>query len=394
MRTIGGFLLAMLAGQAQAQWYETTGQATIRNGDQAAARAQATEDAVKRALLFAGVSIRSVQQVTDGLLTQESTQIKSFGEIQQVQLVTERAHNGVFEVTIRADIFQTEPACPDISYKKKLLITPFKLKMPEQAVVGELFELGKVSSKLFSDKLNEISQSSWPQQLNNLIDAQHLSYQERQAVQQQYGARYILSATLDDVSLGETSGTNWQFWSDADRERFFHIQVSMFDLVDERMVFQQKYQTSAIWTVRKSTALDPQYQRFWRTDYGKAVERILDAAVMDVEEAIRCEPLLADVKQVRQNQVLLGIGKAHGVKVGDSFTLIHRRELTDNFGKPQELLTVTPLVVQVTQLSQETAWAQSIDNELLSNVQAGDLASVNAQTNNSDDDSVFPEVQP
>jgi len=394
MRTIGGVMLVMLAGQAQAQWYETTGQATIRNGDQAAARAQATEDAVKRALLFAGVSIRSVQQVTDGLLTQESTQVKSFGEIQQVQLVTERAHNGVFEVTIRADIFQTEPVCPTLSYKKKLLITPFKLKLPEQAVIGELFELGNVSSKLFSDKLSEISQSSWPQQLHNPINGQNLSYQERQAVQQQYGARYILSATLDDVSLGETIGTNWQFWSDADRERFFHIDVALFDLVDERMVFQQKYQTSAIWTVRKNTALDPQYHRFWRSDYGKAAERILDAAVMDVEEAIRCEPLLADVKQVRQNQVLLSIGSAHGVKVGDSFTLIHRRELTDNFGNAQEMLTVTPLVVQVTKLSHETAWAQSINNELLANVQAGDLASVAAQAEPEESDSVFPEAQP
>lgn len=392
MRTISGLLLLILAGQAQAQWYETTGQATIRNGDLAAARAQATEDAVKRALLFAGVSIRSVQQVTDGLLTQESTQLKSSGEIQQVQIVTERSQNGVFEVTIRADIFQTEPACPTLSYKKKLLITPFKLRLPEQAVIGELFELGNVSSKMFSDKLSEISQSSWPQQLQNPINGQHLSYQERHAVHQQYNARYILSATLDDVSLGETSGTNWQFWSDADRERFFHIELSLFDLVDERTVFQQKYQTSAIWSVRKSTALDPQYQRFWRTEYGKSVERILDAAVMDVEEAIRCEPLLADVKQVRQNQVLLSIGSAHGVKVGDTFTLIHRRELQDNLGNAQELLTVTPLVVQVTQLSHETSWAQSVNSELLANIQVGDLASVSAKSESEESEADFSEI--
>ena len=114
---------------------------------------------------------------------------------------------------------------------------------------------------------------------------------------------------------------------------------------------------------------------------------------MEVEEAIRCEPLLADVKQVRQNQVLLSIGSAHGVKIGDSFTLIHRRELTDNFGHAQELLTVTPLVVKVTQLSHETAWAQSVNNELLANVQAGDLASVTAQAEQEDNDSVFPETR-
>jgi hypothetical protein len=81
------------------------------------------------------------------------------------------------------------------------------------------------------------------------------------------------------------------------------------------------------------------------------------------------------------------------VKVGDSFTLIHRRELTDNFGNAQELLTITPLIVQVTQLSHETAWAQSVNNELLANIQAGDLASVAAQAEDLEEDTVFPDPQ-
>ena len=393
MRKLAGLSLILLAGAANAQWYETTGQATIRNGDTAAARAQATEDAVKRALLFAGVSVRSVQQVTDGLLTQESLQVKSYGEIQQVQLVTERETNGIFEVTIRADIFPSEPACPTMAYKKKLLVTPFKLKLPEQAVVGELFELGKVSSKVFSDKLRDISQSSWPQMFANPVTGPVLTHRERQAIQQQYGARYLLSATLDDVSLGGTSGTNWQFWSDADRERYFNLELQLYDLTGERIVFEQQYQTSAVWSVRKSTKLDPQYQRFWQTPYGKAAERILDAAVMDVEEAIRCEPLLADVTQIRAHQVLLNIGAAHGVKIGDTFQLVHRRELNDHFGKAQQLLAVTPLLVTVTQLSQESAWAESVDNELLSNIQVGDIATVAAPVANDNDDaelSIFP----
>ncbi len=87
-------LLGLYQLPAQAQWYETTGRAPIRQGDEATARAQATEDAVKRALLFAGVSVRSVQQVTDGLLTQESLQVESSGEVQNVQLVTEATRDG------------------------------------------------------------------------------------------------------------------------------------------------------------------------------------------------------------------------------------------------------------------------------------------------------------
>jgi hypothetical protein len=368
--------LLLLASPIQAQWYETTGQALIRNGDKATARAQATEDAVKRALLFAGVSVRSVQQVTDGLLTQESLQLKSYGDMQQVHIVSERVQDGMFEVTIKADIFPTEPLCPTVAFKKKILISPFKLKMPEHAVIGGLFELGAVSSQRLTDKISEISQSSWPESFPSIVDTKQLPANERQAIEQQYQGRYLLTATLEDISLGSTQGINWEFWTDADRERFFHLQLTLFDLITNRTVFSQKYQTSGLWTVRKTTILDPNYQKFWQTDYGKATDRVLTAAAMDVEEAIRCEPILAEVKQVRQNQVLLNVGEAHGVKVGDTFTLIHRRDLNDNFGQSEQLYSVTPLTVKITQLSHQNAWAQSVDGDLLANIQIGDFASV------------------
>lgn len=368
--------LLLIASPLQAQWYETTGQALIRNGDKATARAQATEDAVKRALLFAGVSVRSVQQVTDGLLTQESLQLKSYGDMQQVHIVSERVQDGMFEVTIKADIFPSEPLCPTVAFKKKILVSPFKLKIPEHAVIGGLFELGTVSSQRLTDKISEISQSSWPEPFPTMVDVKQLPANERQAIEQQYQGRYLISASLDDISIGSTQGINWEFWTDADRERFFHLEVTLFDLITNRTIFRQKYQTSSLWTVRKTTVLDPNYQKFWQTDYGKATDRVLTAAAMDIEEAIRCEPILAEVKQVRQNQVLLNVGEAHGVKVGDTFTLIHRRDLTDNFGQSEQLYTVTPLTVRITQLSQQNAWAQSENGALLANIQIGDFASV------------------
>lgn len=367
-------VLALVAGTVQAQWYETTGQAMIRSGDSAKARQQATEDAVKRAMLFAGVSVRSLQEVTDGLLTQERLQVQATGEVQQVQLVSETTRNGYYEVTIRADIEPQKSSCPTLAYKKKLLITPFRLKEAEQAVIGDLFNLGTVSGELFTDKLKEITHSSWPAPLNNPLDVRALTYAERKAIQQQYGARYILTARLDDVSLGNREGTNWSFWNDPDRERFYHLNVLVFDLAEERVVLEQKYQTSAVWTYRKTTKLDPKNHRFWQTDYGQAAERVLNAAAMDVEEAIRCEPLQAEIVDVDGPQVLLSIGKAHGVKVGDTFKLLHKREMPDRFGRAQSLLADTSITVKVTQLSSEAAWAETVDNAMLANIQPGDLA--------------------
>ena len=367
-------LCCLLAAPASAQWYETTGKALIRQGESSTARQLATEDAVKRALLYAGASVRSVQQVTDGLLTQESFQVESVGEVRQVQLVSEVTRNGYFEVTIRADIEPSAASCEVPAYKKKLLITPFRLRVPEQAIVGDLFEIGNVSGKVFSEKLSEIGHSSWPAPYNNPIEFSKLSYLERKSLQQQLGARYLLTASVEDVSLGGTIGTNWTFWTDADRDRYYHLQVQVFDLSEERTVFSQKYETTATWTIRKSSKLDPNYHRFWETAYGKAAERVLNAAAMDVEEAIRCEPLQADVIQIKQNQVLLSIGKAHGVKAGDKFQLVHRREVPDSFGRIQPLLSVTELTVRVTQTSSEAAWAVSVSDALLGNIQSGDLA--------------------
>lgn len=374
MRRYSPLLLALVATSVQAQWYETTGQAMIRAGDTATARQLATEDAVKRAMLFAGVSVRSVQEVTDGLLTQERLQVQATGDVQQVQLVSELTRNGYYEVTIRADIEPEEASCPTFAYKKKLLITPFRLKETEQAVIGGLFDLGAVSGELFTYKLKEIGHSSWPAELNNPLQVRQLNYAERKAIQQQYGARYVLTASLDDVSLGNRNGTNWAFWSDPDRERFFHLNVLVYDLAEERVVLEQKYQTSAVWTFRKTTKMDPKDHRFWQTDYGQAAERVINAAAMDVEEAIRCEPLQAEIVDVDGPQVLLSIGKAHGVNIGDTFKLVHKREMPDRFGRAQSLLADTNITVKVTQLSSEAAWAETLDNTLLANIQPGDLA--------------------
>ena len=379
MKKLSVLTLALFASASQAQWVEASGQATINGNDLASARAQATEDAIRRALLFAGVSVRSVQEATDGLLTRETLSVQSFGDMQQVQLVSERKKDGIFEVTIRADIVPSEPLCPTVSYRKKLLITPFQINEPEHAVIGNLFELGRMSSKVFSEQLTAISHSSWPESFNNPVDPTTLDYQTRKAILQQHGARYMVSAQLEDLSLGAQAGVNWEFWSDPDRKRYFHLQVSLHDLAEDRVVFQQKYQTSATWTYRKTTLMDPKDFRFWETPYGKAASRILNAAAMDVEEAIRCEAIEAEVIQVKENQVLVNMGKLHGVAVGDKFQLVHRRELRDSFGQVQPLLAPTGLQIEITQVNSTVAWAQSVDQQLLANIQIGDIATVIAK---------------
>ena len=71
----------------RAQWVEASGSAEIRNGDKHEAKNKAVKNAVKEALMFAGASVSSVQEVTDGLLTQDNFKVSAHGSIQQIELV-------------------------------------------------------------------------------------------------------------------------------------------------------------------------------------------------------------------------------------------------------------------------------------------------------------------
>lgn len=373
--------LSLLPCSAGADWYEATGQAVLRAGDSAAARTLATEDAVRKALLYSGASIRTVQQVTDGLLTQESMFLQTQGEVQNVQIVSETQENGYINVTIRADIYPDQNQCANLQLKKELLISPFIIENREQAIAGQLYELDQASTSLFMQKLEESSGSSLLKLLPQAIRQKELNYADRSALQRNYGGRYLLKASLGDVSLGEKVGTHWAFWSEQDRERFYQLHLELSDIQEQKVLLSQKYQTSAVWQFRDTTVISPKTQRFWQTDYGKSIERVLNAAAQDVEEALRCETMLADITLVNQDKVLLNLGSQQGLKLGDELTILYRRQHKDSFGQLQDQLTVSELKVKVTELTHKNAWAQSVNMDLLANVQVGDAATLISDKN-------------
>lgn len=368
-------LLCLMSAPVLADWYEATGQAVIRGAERSDARAEAVQDAVRKALLYAGASVRSVQQVTDGLLTQETLFLQTHGEVQNVQIISETEEDGYVLVTIRADIFPDQKQCSNVRLKKTLMISPFQLIHPEQAVTGQLYEIGTSSTKVFMQKLQEFSHSSSGKLLPQIIRQPELSYQERQALQRQYGSPYLLKARLEDVSLGERIGTNWSFWSDAERERFYRLELELVDIQEQKQLFSQTYQTSAIWDFQDRTVISPNGQRFWLTDYGKSIERVLNAAAQDIEEVLRCESVQAQVVVVEPERLMLNLGSAQGLKLGDKFTLLYRRQHKDSTGKWQDQITVSELKLKITELTNNTAWAESSNGAYLANVQVGDLAS-------------------
>ena len=83
----------VFSNNSLAQWFESTGHATVKNGDTSQAKSAAIKDAITQALVFSGARVSSVQTLVDGVLTQDQLKISSHGEIQKIELISENRHN-------------------------------------------------------------------------------------------------------------------------------------------------------------------------------------------------------------------------------------------------------------------------------------------------------------
>jgi hypothetical protein len=134
-------LLTFFTLPAQAQLYQSRGQAMIQGGNITMARTKAIEDALNKALLVAGASVSSVQQVVNGLLTQDNVSIRASGVVSAIELISETHSGGNITVNIRADIYPQENQCFAANFRKSLLLTRSHIVHREQASMGNVFAL-------------------------------------------------------------------------------------------------------------------------------------------------------------------------------------------------------------------------------------------------------------
>jgi hypothetical protein len=140
------------------------------------------------------------------------------------------------------------------------------------------------------------------------------------------------------------------------------------------LVWQNSYQNTAIWGFNKREKLDVNGTIFWQSNYGNMISALLDNMVNDIDENIMCEPSEGKILQVKGNQIVINLGRHHGVKIGDEFSLLHSNSFTNAKGKSYAGYNVSPFKVKVTKVTKQSATAITLDNALLGNIQINDLA--------------------
>jgi len=365
-----------------AQWYEVQGHARIDKSSIEIARSKAMENALKKALLVAGANVSSVQQVVNGLLTQDKISIRASGSVNSIELIDELHSGNLITVTIRADIFPQEKKCFSLDLKKSILLTKSHLNHREQANIGKIYTIDSAVIRQLKHKLSKqsnyvyskllLKSSSEFSRLNESLQEDKIK-QLAMSLADISDSQYVLFSEINDLSFEQERTNHWQIWQQSTYPRVFDFTIYLYNGINGELVWQNNYQSNAVWEFTKRKTIDVASTRFWQSNYGNMINALLDTMVSDIDKNLMCEPSEGKIVHVNGNQITINLGRHQGVKIGDEFSLLHINSFTDN-GKRYAGYNVSPHKVKVVRVTKQTAVAITLDNELLGNIQINDLA--------------------
>lgn len=373
--------LALGSPLAQAQWYEATGQAQIRHGDVKSAKSRALQEAVKQTMLFAGANIANVQKISQGVLVDDYTMINSHGSVNNVEIVDEIYKDSMVSITVRADIFTEDEKCYSSDFGKKIAITQFPIQHWADAQIGGLYPLEKEVPRRLMSMLRTASDAIYPvawldKKLNINRDFEQqgrVRYQLVDAVANSANTQFVMFGRITDLSFGPQTN-DYKFWQDERYERFFGLELMIANALTHEVLYQNQFHASADWQYSKKRQVNVKGRDFWNKEYGEAMERLLADARNDIVAHMSCQELQSKIVSVQDGeQVQFNIGRAQGVSVGQEYRISYRSDVMDDSGNLLTNFVISPYRVKITKVYENSAIAESLDADFMSNVQPNDI---------------------
>ncbi len=376
-------LVMVFSFSSYAQLYQAQGQAVIKDGDISQARTRAIEDALNKALLVAGASVSSVQQIVNGLLTQDNISIRASGTVSAIELIDEIHSDNSITVDIRADIYPQEKQCFAADFRKSILLTKSHIVHREQANIGKIYALNSAVINNLSEKLNNNSQHidvkpslAQKTQYSRLKKNMQLEQIKRlvMALTDSADSHYVLFSEINELSFNQESTNVWSFWQQSIFKRNFTISFYLYEGVNGELAYQQKFSHSAPWAFNKRDSVDINSPAFWQSQYGKMIDSTLNEVTRELDDNIICEQVRAKIVQVSGNAMTINLGSEHGLKVGDELSLLHKSNFTSSAGITYTSFNLSPYKIKISQVYRQSAKAMTSDGSLLGNIQIDDLA--------------------
>ncbi|WP_234418517.1 flagellar assembly protein T N-terminal domain-containing protein [Dongshaea marina] len=383
----------MFMQSAYAAWFQGVGSAPIINGDKAFAREQAMRLALKQALLKSGSSISSLQQVEDGILTQDTIQIRSNSEIRGYEITWERVINGNMLIGVQADITPELSSCKGPSYAKSLVLARFRTENPTQARNGQLFELNRAISgylhQLLAESTADLVTHPWLDHNLNLNPDKILTRQDRNPEQllsigRNSDSQYVLFGVIRDIALLDKSRLsltvpetwlNRDAWLDKVRidKRSLALQVYLYDSYHGTLEMERLYQFTQKWDFNDTAKVDVYSNNFWSSKFGQTTAQLLDQVQMDVLDFLKCRKPQGRIIRVSGEKLEINLGRRHGLKVGDKLRINHQASFIDQSGLFRDLQRPIRAQMEVAHLQEYSATLVPVNKYPATNIQIRDL---------------------
>ena len=361
-------LLIGWASLAEAFVVEVQGQAPIA-GSINHARQQALEDAMRQASLRAEAHVVSTQLMSKGLITQDDIELKSQANIKDVEVLWEGAEQGIYNVTIRADVKPMQMCQQGNSLRKAVAVTGFGLVSAKQTSLGQLQNIEQDLARVFINTFNDSGQM-------HALDASHIglysnpkfapSVQNQQrhlttsmALAQNLGAQYIVSGIvrgLDTLSTAADRVEQDESWlslvglTDEPTERQFVVDVFVHDGFSGALIFSNTYATQGNWNLDRMANVRFASPAFWRSNYGHAVKDLLAGAIDDVSMSLRCQPFMAKIIRTEGKRLHIEALAGAGIRPGDKFSIYRSGTFYNLDLEPRIELTNTDMKATVSQV--------------------------------------------
>jgi len=367
-------MMMTLSWPSYSAWFSATGQAIIADGNVEQAREQATREAIKQALLFAGANVRSVQQMTNGLLMSDQLEIRSTGEVSTIELVEEVINDGVITVSIRADIFAQKNKCSAADYTKKIATTYFPIRYEGQATTGQIHRLGQQIAYRIKHTINTLTPSMQVAHVEPYVFDWHNSNIAIQAksLANKTNTQYVMFVVIEDISVDEQKRNTFSLYRNDQYLRAFNFSLHLVNGATGETLYTNSYQSTAPWRYDITDSVDVGSTDFWRGAYGQNIERMLQASTLDLEEFAMCQPTMGRVLAVADNKLQINLGRTHQVQAGDQLTLFKVKQLSDPFGQDYRQFVLHPTTLVVQNVYSNTATVAALNNGLLGDVQPND----------------------
>ncbi|BDX07823.1 flagella assembly protein FlgT [Planctobacterium marinum] len=371
-------LLSVASLHTHAAWFEASGQAVIHNNNKELARQQATHEAIRQALLFAGASVRSVQEMTDGLLQDEHLEIRASGEVASVELISEHYYDDFVEVAIRADIFPQRDQCSASDYKKNIVTSKIHVSAYRQAAIGGLNSIDGPLANAIKESFEVYSQRAMISKIEPYTffpQPQDLKTQSM-LLAEQTSAQYVLIGDIVELSLDEEPKTYLdvaKFWDEKHPGRNLSIRFMLLDGTKGDILFDKTYHRSAIWQFDKHQRVHATSKEFWGSQFGKATQEMLRELTSEIDELIACMPTYGRIIGIHNNSLSVNIGSKQGVKKGDELAVFQMRHFFSPNGLSQTQYSIHPSRVVVTEAFFNSAQLRVVDGTPLANIQPNDF---------------------